>query len=147
ASVAALGLAAGAAALPALAASAPAAAAPSTPTTPERDPAALLRTTSPPNAAANRTYADPSAALMAGDVDYRGREGRREIGQGDHTPLWATLAFADDFASDRLGEARADLNNGPGGIRGGLADMFEPFLLAAEGHVDQATQRIDSGGD
>ena len=25
--------------------------------------------------------------------------------------------------------------------------MFEPFLIAAEGHVDQATQRVDAGGD
>ncbi|MBI3439386.1 MAG: hypothetical protein HY054_12200 [Proteobacteria bacterium] len=147
ASVAVLGLAAGSAALPALAASAPASASPASPTTAERDPAALLRTTSPPNAAANRTYADPSAALMAADVDYLVREARRELAQGDRAPLWTTLAFADDFASDRLAEARTDLGNGPGGLQGGIGDMFEPFLLAAEGHVDQAAQRVDSGGD
>ena len=114
ASVAALGLAAGSAALPAMAASAPAAASPATPATAERDPAALLRTTSPSNPAASRTYADPSAALMAADVDYLVREARREIAQGDHTPLWTTLAFTDDFASDRLTEARTDLTNAPG---------------------------------
>jgi len=145
ASVAALGLAVGSAAPLALAASAPAAASPAAPV--ERDPAALLRATSPPNPAANRTYADPSAALIAADVDYLVREARRELASGDRTPLWTTLAFTDDFASDRLAEARADLSNGPGGMQGGLADMFEPFLLAAEGHVDQATQRVDSGGD
>ncbi|MBS0385357.1 MAG: tetratricopeptide repeat protein [Proteobacteria bacterium] len=145
ASVAALGLAAGSAMIPALAASAPAAASPAAPV--ERDPAALLRTTSPPNPAPNRTYADPSAALMAADVDYLVREARREVAQGDHTPLWTTLVFTDDFASDRLAEARTDLENAPGGVRGGLGDMFEPFLLAAEGRVDQAVQRVDSGGD
>src|SRR5690348_5665403 len=86
ASVLALGVAAGSAAFPAMAASAPAAASSATPATPERDPAALLRTTSPPNAVANRTYADPSAALMAADVDYLVREARRELAQGDRTP-------------------------------------------------------------
>ena len=84
---------------------------------------------------------------MAADVDYLVREARREIAQGDRTPLWTTLAFADDFVSDRLREARTDLANASGGIQGGLGDMFEPFLLAAEGHVDLAVQRVDSGGD
>lgn len=145
ASMAALGLAGVATAAEVLKASAPSSASPAAPV--ERDPAALLRATSPPDPAPNRTYADPSAALMAADVDYLVREARREIAQGDRTPLWTTLAFADDFVSDRLPEARADLANASGGIQGGVGDMFEPFLLAAEGHVDQAVQRVDSGGD
>ena len=134
ASVAALGFVGVATAAGVEKASAPSSASPAAPV--ERDPAALLRATSPPNSAPNRSYADPSAALMAADVDYLVREARREIAQGDRTPLWTTLAFADDFVSDRLGEARTDLANASGGIQGGLGDMFEPFLLAAEGHVD-----------
>src|SRR5689334_7332798 len=91
ASVAALGFAGAATAAGVVKASAPASASPAVPA--ERDPAALLRTTSPSAPAACRTYADPSAALMSADVDYFVREARREIAQGDHTPLWTTLAF------------------------------------------------------
>jgi tetratricopeptide (TPR) repeat protein len=113
----------------------------------ERDPAAQLRVTSPPNPAPDRTYADTSSALLAADVDYLVREARHRLAQGDQTPLWTTLVFSDDLISNRLAEARADLEHGPGGLQGGLGDMFEPFLLAAEGHVDRAIERVDAGGD
>src|SRR5690606_34934290 len=43
--------------------------------------------------------------------------------------------------------ARAALQNAPGGATGALADMLEPFLLAAEGQVDRAVERVDAGGD
>src|SRR5262245_13929625 len=113
----------------------------------ERAPNDLLRRTSPPNAAINRTYADPSAALLEADMDYLVREGRRAIARGDSTALWTAVVFADDLASGRNSEARQTLRQAPGGLNGGISDMLEPFLLAAEGHVDQGVERVDSGGD
>jgi tetratricopeptide (TPR) repeat protein len=114
------------------------------------EPAQELRVTSPPNAAPDRTYQDPSAALLEADIDYLVREGRRQLangGGGEQASLWAVTVFADDFAAGRLEQARATLTNAPGGLQGGVADMLEPFLLAAEGHVDRAVERVDSGGD
>ena len=98
----------------------------------ERAPAETLRLTSPPNAAADRTYADAGAALLEADVDYIVREGRRAIARGDAAPLWVSAVFADALVSNRLDDARAALRAAPGGLRGGLADMLEPFLLAAQ---------------
>ena len=113
------------------------------------EPAQELRVTSPPNAAPDRTYEDPSAALVEADIDYLIREGRRQLASGgsESSSLWSVAVFADDFAAGRLGEARTTLTNSPGGLQGGIADMLEPFLLAAEGHVDRAVERVDSGGD
>lgn len=113
------------------------------------EPAQELRVTSPPDAAPDRTYEDPSGALLEADVDYLVREGRRALNRNvdDNVALWTVAVFADDFAAGRLPEARATLQNAPGGLQGPLADMLEPFLLAAEGHVDRAVERVDSGGD
>ena len=113
----------------------------------ERAPNDLLRRTSPPNAAADRTYGNPEEALLQGDMDYLVREGRRAIGRGESNALWTAVVFADDIASGDNADARATLTAAPGGLRGGIADMFEPFLLAAEGHIDRAVERVDSGGD
>jgi|GEM_PF-1484931 len=113
----------------------------------ERATAPQLRVTSPPNPAPNRTYNDASAALLAADVDYLVHQARHQLASGDQTPIWTTFAFSDDLASNQLQEARTVLTNAPGGVRGNLAGMFEPFLLAAEGHVDQGVQRVDAGGD
>lgn len=115
--------------------------------TEERVPNEILRRTSPPDAAADRTYDGPEAALLEADVDYLVREGRRAIARGDNTALWTAMVFADDLASDRNADARRTLEAAPGGIRGGIGDMLEPFLLAAEGHVDRGVERVDSGGD
>jgi tetratricopeptide (TPR) repeat protein len=114
------------------------------------EPAQEMRVTSPPNAAPDRTYEDPSAALLEADIDYLVREGRRELASGeagDQASFWSVAVFADDFAAGRLEDARRTLANAPGGLQGGVADMLEPFLLAAEGRVDRAVERIDSGGD
>lgn len=113
----------------------------------ERAPAAQLRVTSPPNADPNRTYEDPEAALLAADMDYLVREGRRAIARNDTTAFWYATVFADNLAAGRLAEARATLAAAPGGANGGLADMLEPFLLAAEGRIDSGVERIDAGGD
>jgi len=113
----------------------------------ERAPNDLLRRTSPPNAAADRTYEGPEQALIQADIDYLVREGRRAIARGESTALWTAVVFADDLASGRNSEARETLRTAPGGINGGIADMLEPFLLAAEGHVDRGVERVDSGGD
>ena len=43
------------------------------------EPAQELRVTSPPNTAPDRTYEDPSAALVEADIDYLIREGRRQL--------------------------------------------------------------------
>lgn len=114
------------------------------------EPAQELRATSPPNAAPDRSYEDPSAALLEADIDYLVREGRRQLAGGqenEQASLWSLVVFADDLAAGRLDDARSTLRNAPGGLQGGVADMFEPFLLAAEGHVDRAVERVDSGGD
>lgn len=111
-------------------------------------PAAQLLVTSPPNAAPDRTYEDPSGALLEADIDYLVREGRRNVLRpGDDEALWSVTVFADHFAANRFTDARATLESMPGGARGRLADMFEPFLLAAEGHVDRGVERVDAGGD
>jgi tetratricopeptide (TPR) repeat protein len=113
------------------------------------EPAQQLRVTSPPDAAPDRTYQAPSAALLEADIDYLVREGRRLLSGGgsDHAAFWSVAVFADDFAAGRYAEARATLSNAPGGLRGGVADMLEPFLLAAEGQADRAVERVDAGGD
>ncbi len=114
------------------------------------EPAQELRVTSPPNAAPDRTYDDPNAALLEADIDYLVREGRRLLANGpggEQPAFWSLAVFADDFAAGRLQHARETLNNAPGGIQGGIADMLEPFLLAAEGEVDRAVERVDAGGD
>jgi len=113
----------------------------------ERAPNDLLRRTSPPNAAADRTYGAPGDALLQADMDYLVREGRRAIARGESTALWTAVVFADDIASGRNTEARETLRSAPGGATGGISDLLEPFLLAAEGHVDRAVERVDSGGD
>lgn len=113
----------------------------------ERAPNDLLRRTSPPNAALDRTYAGPAEALIEADMDYLVREGRRAIARGESNALWTAVVFADELASGRHTEARTTLRSAPGGINGGIADMLEPFLLAAEGHVDRGVERVDSGGD
>ncbi|MEQ1493813.1 MAG: hypothetical protein ABL932_25050, partial [Terricaulis sp.] len=110
-------------------------------------PVAALRTTAPPNAAANRTYETPDAALLEADVDYLVREGHRAVSRNDQDGLWYAAAFADDLAAARYSEARDVLRSAPGGLTGAFADMLEPFLIAAEGHVDRAVERVDSGGD
>lgn len=106
-----------------------------------------LRASSPPNAAPDRVYDDPEAALLEADMDYLVREGRRAIARGDQTSLWYIVVFADELAAGRHQEARALLEGAPGGINGGLADMLEPFLIAAEGRVDRAVERVDAGND
>jgi tetratricopeptide (TPR) repeat protein len=113
----------------------------------ERAPNDLLRRTSPPNAAVDRTYNAPGDALLQADMDYLVREGRRAIARGESTALWTAVVFADDIASGRNAEARETLRTAPGGATGGIADLLEPFLLASEGHVDRAVERVDAGGD
>jgi len=114
------------------------------------EPAQELRVTSPPNAAPDRSYDDPSAALVQADIDYLIREGRRQLasgGGGDRAAFWSLAVFTDDFAAGRYEQARATLANAPGGLQGGIADTLEPFLLAAEGQVDRAVERVDAGAD
>lgn len=108
-------------------------------------PTAALLTTSPPNAAANRTYETPEAALLEADIDYLVREAHRAVARNDADGIWYTAAFADDLAAGRYADARRVLQNAPGGINGSFADMLEPFLIAAEGNVDRAVERVDVG--
>jgi tetratricopeptide (TPR) repeat protein len=108
---------------------------------------AVLRVTSPPDAAANRTYDSPDAALLQADLDYLVREGHRAVARNDEDGLWYIAAFADDLAAGRHDQARNVLRNAPGGLNGAFGDMLEPFLIAAEGNVDRAVERVDSGSD
>ena len=113
----------------------------------EQPPAAALRRTTPPDAAPDRTYEDPSAALLEADLDYLVREARRATARGDTTSLWQVLTFADNLESGRFQEAREDLREAPGGLESGVADVLEPFLLAAEGLVDRGVERVDQSAD
>src|SRR5262249_30618367 len=108
---------------------------------------AALRATSPPNADPTRTYAQPSDAILAADLDYLVRKARTELSSGDQTAMWPVLAFSDDFAANNLRDARTVLEHSEGGVHGALADLLEPFLLAAEGKVDLGVERVDHGGD
>jgi tetratricopeptide (TPR) repeat protein len=108
---------------------------------------AALRVTSPPDAAVNRTYDSPDAALLQADLDYIVREGHRAVARNDEDGLWYIAAFADDLAAGRHDQARNVLRNAPGGLTGAFGDMLEPFLIAAEGNVDRAVERVDSGSD
>lgn len=108
---------------------------------------ALLSATSPPNAAPDRTYDDAEAALRAADVDYLVLEGRRRIAADDRQAIWTLAVFADEMAAGRLAEARALLVASPGGASGPMADMLEPFLLAAEGRADRGVERVEAGAD
>lgn len=113
-------------------------------------PAQQLLVTSPPNAAADRTYPDVGEALKQADIGYLVRQARSNLAsnQGtDQVALWTLAVFSDDFAAGRLQEARNVLTNAPGGLQGSLADMLEPFLLSAEGHADRGVERVDSGSD
>jgi tetratricopeptide (TPR) repeat protein len=111
------------------------------------DPAAALRVTSPPNADPARTYEDPGSALVQADLDYLVREAHRAVARGDEESIWPVLLFVDALESDRLPEARQVLADSEGGINGNIADILEPFLLAAEGRTDRGVERIDSGAD
>jgi tetratricopeptide (TPR) repeat protein len=108
---------------------------------------AQLAVTSPPNAAPDRAYDDPEAALKQADLDYLVREGRRRIADGDRQPVWTIAVFADEMTANRLSAARTLLENSPGGVSGPMGDMLEPFLLAAEGRADRGVERVDAGAD
>lgn len=108
---------------------------------------AALRATSPPNADPDRSYDAPEAALVQADIDYMVLNGRRLIASGNREPIWLLAVFADEMAAGRHAEARRLLERAPGGINGPLADMLEPFLLAAEGQIDRGVERIDAGSD
>ena len=109
--------------------------------------AELLRSTSPPNAPADRTYAEPQDALKQADIDYLVREGRRQLADGSTDALWVMAVFADDMAANRYDDAREVLRRAPGGLNSGMADMLEPFLMAAEGRVDLGAERVDAVAD
>ncbi|MES1202335.1 MAG: hypothetical protein ABUS57_12900 [Pseudomonadota bacterium] len=111
------------------------------------EPAAALRATAPPHADPARTYPEPGDALLQGDLDYLVREARRGVARGDDNSLWPVLIVADDLVNNRPADARAALQSAPGGLQGGIADILEPFVFAAEGKVDQGVARIDQAGD
>lgn len=107
----------------------------------------LLRRTTPPNAAADRSYDTTEAALLEADIDYIVHQGRRSLADGQSDPIWIFAVFADEMAAGRYPEARRLLESAPGGVQGALGDMLEPFLLAAEGRVDRGVERVDAGAD
>lgn len=126
-------------------AAAPAQASTPTPDAAAHQPAAVLAATAPANAAADRSYDSPSDALLAADLDYLAREAHAARARGDSESIWPILLFTDNLAAGRNTESRAVLAATPGGMEGGLANLLEPFLLAAEGHSDRGVARIDRG--
>jgi tetratricopeptide (TPR) repeat protein len=111
-------------------------------------PAAAFVATAPAHADPARTYEHSSDAILAGDLDYLVRHAHTELATGDQTPIWPVLAFSNAFASNDLREARSVLERSPGGKAGALGDLLEPFLLAAEGQVDQGVARAQrANGD
>ena len=67
-------------------------------------PVAALRSTSPPNAEAGRTYETPEAALLEADIDYLVREAHRAVARNDTDGIWYTAAFADEAAGVIFGD-------------------------------------------
>ncbi|MGE0595683.1 MAG: tetratricopeptide repeat protein [Hyphomonadaceae bacterium] len=113
----------------------------------DQAPAAALRLTSPPNAEPDRTYESTEAALLEADLDYLVREARRATARGETASIWPVVAFADNIEAGRFEQARSELLAAPGGLQGSVADLLEPFLLAAEGQTDLAVERMDRGAD
>ncbi|MGE3142015.1 MAG: tetratricopeptide repeat protein [Hyphomonadaceae bacterium] len=107
-----------------------------------RENSALVRATAPTQEP--RTYEGPAAALLEADLDYIVSEARRNEAQGD-AAAWGAIIFIDDFASGDYAAARAALARLPDGVLGAGGDMFEPFLLAAEGQGNFALERLDHG--
>lgn len=107
----------------------------------------LLTTTSPPNAAADRSYDDAEAALKEADLDYLVRHGRTLTDDAERAPIWTIAVFADEMAAGRWAAARRVLESAPGGVNGPMADMLEPFLLAGEGRPDRGVERVDASAD
>jgi len=110
-------------------------------------PAASLAATAPPNADPARTYDGPDEALLEADLDYLVREARRAVDRGEDANFWPTLVFVDHFAAGRYPDARRVLEGAPGGVQGGVADLLEPFLLAAEGRIDFGVERVEHAAD
>ncbi|MEJ0059534.1 MAG: hypothetical protein WDM79_08180 [Terricaulis sp.] len=113
----------------------------------DQEPSPALRVTSPPGADPARTYEEPKQALLEADLDYLVREAHRAVARGDEESIWRVLLFADDVTAGRNSDARSVLEGAPGGLRGGIADILEPFLLASEGQVDRGVERVDQGGN
>ena len=111
------------------------------------EPSVAFRQTAPADADDARTYDDPDAALLAADLDYLAREARDAIERGEETSTWRTLAFSDAFAAGHYDEARALLLSDSENETSAFADLLEPFLLAAEGNVDQAVSRVSLSAD
>lgn len=145
-----LALSAGHAAMSAALAAQPAAEAPEQAVEPAAaptpDPAPALRATAPPNAAPDRTYDAPGDALLEADLDYLVRQAH-SAEASDANPIYPVLRFVDAFEQNNLPAARAALVSAPGGADGGVGDLLEPFLLAAEGQPDRAVERLDAGAD
>ena len=110
-----------------------------------RDPAPALAATAPPQADPARTYEEPMDALLEADLDFLAREAQRADVRGDGNSVWPTIRFMDAFAAGRFADARAVLASSPEGLRSGTADLFEPFLLSAEGHADRGVARVNEG--
>jgi tetratricopeptide (TPR) repeat protein len=105
---------------------------------------AIVRATAPP-AGVSRAYGQPLDALLEADLDSLVTSARDAFGRGERTPVWGTLVFLDDLAADRFGGARATLQAMPDGVNGAAGDLYEPFLLLAEGRADAALERLGQG--
>ncbi|MGE0045591.1 MAG: tetratricopeptide repeat protein [Hyphomonadaceae bacterium] len=91
------------------------------------------------------TPARPMDALLAADTSLLVAEARRQVAAGEDAGAWAAVIFVDEFTNNRLAQARAALEGMDQGVSGSGADMFEPFLLVAEGRGDFALERLTHG--
>ncbi|NWG53819.1 MAG: hypothetical protein HXY28_08885 [Hydrogenophilaceae bacterium] len=98
-----------------------------------------------PAAEAAAARPDPSVALIAADLDTLIEEARQGGPEGRFSIAWAAISYFDAFDRGALEDARAALERLPGGVGGAGGDMFEPFLLAAEGQGDRAVARFAQG--
>lgn len=97
--------------------------------------------TAPSGASATRTYPAPMDALLAADLDYLVRDARRQYASGQREGAEAMLVYFDEMAAGDWAGARAALEATSGGMDGGQAGLFAPFLFAAEGNVAGALER------
>lgn len=98
-----------------------------------------------PTAAAAATPTDPTEALLAADLPRLVADARANFARDPSNVAFAMIVFVAAFEEGDLAAARNALEAFPDGVAGSGADMFEPFLLVAEGNGDFALERLTHG--
>lgn len=109
--------------------------------------APAVAATAPANAPRNRTYESSADAIVQADLDYLVSDAREAFAGGDRAMSRGMLVFLDDMAAGRTRDARRTLDGIAADDKDQAADLFEPFLLVAEGRAERAVERVGEVGD